>query len=174
MNGRVVRGSVTGITAETGRPIAIDKTAQLPRTDATRLASIFGVADQALDSALDSLIRAMAARDLLTTLAWFSSGHAPAVLGSEAGEAAVGRAGIEAFFRRIYDRPASFRFDFPERSWTVRGDVAWLTADGSVVEPDAAGDKPYRLTAIFVREEGVWKLALWSGAEPVQSTSSAG
>lgn len=52
--------------------------------------------------------------------------------------------------------------------------MAWLTAEGSVVEPAAAGGKPYRLTAIFVREEGVWKLALWSGAEPVHSASGAG
>lgn len=137
------------------------------------LASIFGVADQGLDSALDSLIRAIGARNVSRTLACFSSGHAPSVLGSEAGEAAVGWGGIEAFFRRIYDRPAAFRFGFPDRSWTVRGDVAWLTAEGSVVEPDAALGKPYRLTAIFVREEGVWKLALWSGAEPVQSVSGA-
>ena len=131
------------------------------------------MADQELDSALDSLIHAIDARNLLRTLACFSSGHAPSVLGSEVGEAAVGWGGIEAFFRRIYDRRAAFRFDFPERSWTVRGDVAWLTAEGNVVEPDAAVGKPYRLTAIFVREEGVWKVALWSGAEPVHSVSGA-
>ena len=123
---------------------------------------------------MDSLIRAIAARDLSSTLECFWSGHAPAVLGSEVGEAAVGRAGIDAFFRRIYSRPAAFHFDFPERTWIIRDDVAWLTAEGSVVESVAAGDKPYRLTAIFVREEGVWKLALWSGAEPVHPVAASG
>ena len=122
-----------------------------------------------LEAALDSLIRAVAARDLSRTLACFTTEREPAVLGSEAGEAAVGLAGIEGFFRRVYDRPAPFRFEFPERSWTIHGDVAWLTAEGSVVEPTAADAKGYRLTAVFVREPGTWKLALWSGAEPVHA-----
>ena len=128
--------------------------------------SILDMAEEGLDSALDSLIRAIVARDLSDTLACLSSGREPTVLGSEVGESAVGLATIGAFFSRIYERSTPFRFDFPERSWTVHGDVAWLAAEGTVVEPAATDSKLYRLTAVFVREEGAWKLALWSGAEP--------
>ncbi|MBV9413016.1 MAG: nuclear transport factor 2 family protein [Acidimicrobiia bacterium] len=116
---------------------------------------------------LDALIQALVNRDLAGTLVCLSSRQEPAVVGSEAGEVAMGRDGVEGFFRRIYARPQPFRFDFPSRSWRVQGDVAWLTADGSVLEPTAADDKAYRLTAVFVLEDGAWKLALWSGAEPI-------
>jgi hypothetical protein len=46
-----------------------------------------------------------------------------------------------------------------------------LTASLSAFSADAAAvaAKPYRLTGVFVREHGAWKLALWSGAEPVRS-----
>ena len=108
---------------------------------------------------------------LARTLVCISSEEEPAVLGSEAGEAAVGRNGVESFFRRIYARPQPFRFDFPSRSWSVHGEVAWLTADGSVLEPAATEGKAYRLTAVFVVEDGAWKLALWSGSEPADSDS---
>ena len=131
------------------------------------------MAELGLDAALDSLIWAIAVRDLSATLACLTAKHDPAVWGSEVGEAAVGLVGITAFFRRVYDRPAPFRFNFPERSWTVHEDVAWLTAEGSVVEPSAEDAKGYRLTAVFVHEQDAWKLALWSGAEPVHAGSGS-
>ncbi len=124
--------------------------------------------DQSLDAVLDALIQALLDRDLIGTLVCLSSRQEPAVVGSEAGEVALGRSGVEGFFRRIYARSQPFRFDFPSRSWSVHGDVAWLTADGSVVEPGATDRKPYRLTAVFVVEDEAWKLALWSGSEPAE------
>ena len=124
------------------------------------------MADQLPDAALDLLIQAIVERDLRRTLDCMSSRQEPAVVGSEAGETAVGRDGVAGFFRRIYSRPQPFRFEFPSRSWRVHDDVAWLTADGSVVEPMATAAKAYRLTAVFVVEDGAWKLALWSGSEP--------
>ncbi|MBV8445423.1 MAG: nuclear transport factor 2 family protein [Candidatus Dormibacteraeota bacterium] len=129
------------------------------------------MADQNLDAVLDALIQALVHRDLAGTLACLSSRQEPAVLGSEAGELALGRNGVERFFRRIYATPQPFRFDFPRRSWSVHGDVAWLTADGSVVEPAATDRKPYRLTAVFIFEDGAWRLALWSGSEPASPAS---
>ena len=43
--------------------------------------------------------------------------------------------------------------------------VALSRSGGRVLEPESAAPKPYRLTAVFVREE-YWKLVLWSGSEP--------
>lgn len=122
-----------------------------------------------IDAAFDCLIEAIARRDLSRTLTAFSADPAAAVLGSEARESAKGTAEIETFFRRIFARPGSFRFELPERSWTVHGAVAWLVAEGTVIEPAGGAAKPYRLTAILVRDHTVWKVALWSGAEPADS-----
>jgi hypothetical protein len=128
------------------------------------------VADQrSPDSTLDSLVDAIGRRDIEGSLAAISAGEACAIVGSEAGESAWGREAINAFFTRIFMRPGSFRFEFPERVWTFRGEIAWLVAEGRVVEPAATVPKPYRLTAVFVREATVWRLALWSGAEPPNS-----
>ena len=123
--------------------------------------------DQSADAALDALIRAVAARNLAETVDCLS--YDPTVVGSETDESANGSEAVEAFFRRIYDRPGAFVFEFPNRSWTVHGDVAWLVAGGTVIEPGASTSKPYRLTAVFISDEAGWRLALWSGAEPVET-----
>ena len=127
------------------------------------------MAESSPDAALDSLIQAVSARDLDKTFAGLSFKHGPTVVGSEEGEFAHGRQAVEAFFTRIYDQPQSFRFEFPDRRWAVHGDVAWLVADGLMIEPSEEVAKPYRLTAVLVRDEGTWQLAVWSGAEPVRA-----
>jgi hypothetical protein len=119
------------------------------------------------DAVLDSLIDAISARDLDRTLASLSSRHGPTVVGSEEGESAHGREAVEGFFTRVYARPQGFRFEFPQRLWAIHGDVAWLVADGAVVEPGEEAAKPYRLTAVLVRDPTIWRLCLWSGAEPI-------
>jgi hypothetical protein len=129
------------------------------------------MADSIPDAAFDALIQAVAARDLDKTLAGLSFKHGPTVVGSEEGESAHGREAVEAFFTRIYDLPQGFRFEFPQRLWTVRGDVAWLVAEGTVIEPGEEAAKPYRLAAVLVRDEATWRLSLWSGAEPVRARS---
>jgi ketosteroid isomerase-like protein len=127
--------------------------------------------ESSADAALDSLIQAVSARDFDETLAGMSFLHGPTVVGSEEGESAHGREEIEAFFNRIYERTEGFRFQFPQRLWTVHGDVAWLVADGTVIEPGEEAAKPYRLTAVLVRDADTWRLSLWSGAEPAPARS---
>jgi hypothetical protein len=122
-----------------------------------------------LNADLDLLIEAIATRDLAASLSAFSTDTDPAIIGSEAGEVALGREEVEAFLRRISTRPSSFRFDLPARTWAQRDEVVWVIAEGTVVEPFAVVAKPYRLTGVFIREHGVWKLALWCGAQPVRS-----
>lgn len=133
--------------------------------------TIRSMAESSLDAALDSLIKAISGRDLDKTLAGLSFLTGPTVLGSEEGESAHGREAVQAFFTRIYDRPQGFRFEFPQRRWIDHGDVAWMVADGTVIEPAEEAAKPYRLTAVLVREGATWRLSLWSGAEPVRARS---
>lgn len=123
------------------------------------------------DADLDRLIDAIAARDHDATLSAFSTEHDPAVVGSEPGETAIGRAEVEGFVSRLDARPGAFRFSFPKRTWAARGDVAWVFAEGTVIQPLATMAKPYRLTGVFVLEDSAWKMVLWSGAEPSRSAS---
>jgi hypothetical protein len=127
------------------------------------------VAEVSPDAALDAVLQAVAARDLGMILAGLSSVPVPTVVGSEEDESAHGREEVGAFFARICGLPAGFRFEFPQRRWTVHGDVAWLVADGTVIEPGEAAAQPYRLTAVLVRDRAAWRLSLWSGAEPLRA-----
>ncbi|MHB1522564.1 MAG: nuclear transport factor 2 family protein [Candidatus Dormibacteria bacterium] len=127
------------------------------------------VAESSPDAALDVLLQAVSARDLGMTLAGLSFVHGPTVVGSEEHETAHGREEVEAFFASICALPAGFRFEFRQRRWTVHGDVAWLVADGTVIEPGEAESKPYRLTTVLVWEGAGWRLSLWSGAEPIRA-----
>ncbi len=127
------------------------------------------MADSSPDATLDALLQAVSARDLGMTLAGLSFVHGPTVVGSEEHESAHGREEVEAFFTRICALPAGFRFEFPQRRWTVHGEVAWLVADGMVIEPGEVEAKPYRLTTVLVREGAAWQLSLWSGAEPLRA-----
>jgi SnoaL-like domain len=117
---------------------------------------------------LDRLLSAIAARDLPATLACFRSGLDVEVVGSEKGEQARGREAVESFFRRVYAKPQAYRFFLPTRALTIHRDVAWMVADGTVTEPGDTQSKPYRLTAVFVRDESKWHVTLWSGSEPVR------
>jgi hypothetical protein len=42
-----------------------------------------------------------------------------------------------------------------------------MISNGSVAEPGHDEAKPYRLAAVFEKQEAAWSMALWSGAEPV-------
>jgi len=118
---------------------------------------------------IDRLLTAIAQRDLSATLACFSSGQNVAVVGSEAGERARGREAVTAFFAQAYAKPGAYRFVLPTRELTMHGDTAWIVADGSVTDPAETESKPYRLTAVFVREASGYRVALWSGSEPAGS-----
>jgi ketosteroid isomerase-like protein len=121
---------------------------------------------------LDRLLTAIATRDLQTTLACWSPSDDVALLGSEVGESARGRRAIEGFFTRVLTRTESHRFELPDRTASVHGDVAWLVADGTVIDPGETVATPYRLTAVFVRSEDVWRIALWSGSVPIDARDS--
>lgn len=119
------------------------------------------------NTTLDRLLTAIANRNLQQTLACFSNTDDVAVIGSESGEEARGRRAVEDFFSRVYANAGAYCFDLSNRTENVHGDVAWLVAGGTVIEPGDAEPKPYRLTAVFVRTVGSWHLALWSGCEPI-------
>lgn len=90
------------------------------------------------------------------------------LVGSEIGEVARGRAGLEAHFRSLYGRPQTISFDWREVEVSVHGTIAWLHAEGHVVLHGDAGDerRVYRLTGVFELHGGRWKWRLFHGSEP--------
>ncbi|MDR3688013.1 MAG: hypothetical protein P4L46_01450 [Fimbriimonas sp.] len=99
-----------------------------------------------LDELLETLVSAIANRDLATTLGCFAVNAV--VLGSEAGEEARGIGHLQSFFERGYGKEAACRIRFDDRIWTLRQDQAWVISNDTGSEPgqDAAN---YRLVAIF-------------------------
>lgn len=89
--------------------------------------------------------------------------------GSSSGEFAEDREGLSALMEGLFDLPVRYSFDFARRDVDVKGDVAWLFAEGDVVETavDSLVRKPYRLAAVFARDEGEWRWRLFCGSEPV-------
>jgi len=117
------------------------------------------------NSVLDTFLESLKRQDLSKALSCFTPDAA--ILGSAKGEEVRGVTDLEHFFLRIFAKTGTYRFEFQERDWTVHQDVAWLVSNGTVIEPEQEHSKPYRLVAIFQRSESEWRMALWSGTEPV-------
>ncbi len=113
---------------------------------------------------------AVSSRDLDATSVLFVDDPSVTLIGSEAGETAVGSDALVQFFRRLYTRPITFRWEWPNPiEGRSHGEVVWFFADGEVVERTAGREHrtPYRFTGVAVPVDGSWRLALIHGAEPV-------
>jgi uncharacterized protein (TIGR02246 family) len=118
-----------------------------------------------IESALSQLGRMLFDRDA----AFADQFLADAVLvGSEAGEVARGREAIRALLARFHDLPDRYTWDWQRIDVETAGAVAWLFAEGSVVASGARGRlaRPYRLSGVLERHDGVWRWRLFHGSEP--------
>jgi uncharacterized protein (TIGR02246 family) len=89
--------------------------------------------------------------------------------GSEQDEVASGRPEIAALHRGIAEFDGDLVFRWRLRRAHVDGDVAWVNAAGEVTVAPAgatAQTTPYRLTAVLVRREGMWRWHTFNGSEP--------
>ena len=111
----------------------------------------------------------LAARDLKAVLGLFVSDPDVTLVGSEVGEIAVGPSELRAFFRRVFARRGTFRFEWRTCRVLAGGDVAWFFADtlAHYNEPENAATVPYRTTGVLVRRGDRWRLAHYHGSEPV-------
>src|SRR4051794_14812013 len=60
----------------------------------------------------------------------FSASPDTLLIGSDAGERFRGRGELEAFFASLFARPETFSFSWREVDVAVRGEVAWVHAEG--------------------------------------------
>jgi ketosteroid isomerase-like protein len=64
----------------------------------------------------------------------------------------------------IANADATIRFAWNDRRVHVEGEVAWVTATGTLAVDDRV--TPYQAACVLVRREGEWRLHTFSGGEP--------
>jgi ketosteroid isomerase-like protein len=124
-------------------------------------------AERGVRQALIRLNARLTAREL-SVVDEFMPDRDTLLVGSEIGEVARGRDGLETHFRKIYERTETLAFDWREVEVSVHGHVAWLHAEGHAVVRGAAGEqrRAYRLTGVLELHHGQWKWRLFHGSEP--------
>ena len=133
-------------------------------TDATAIA----------DDALHGLVAALATHDPDEVLDVFT--REGAVFGSDAGEEAVGRDELRAFFTQICALADTISWTWDVQMAGTLGDVVWFVAPGTCVFIRADGSSitaadPYRISGVLRRTQGRWLFALFNGSEPQVSSS---
>ncbi len=119
----------------------------------------------AVRAGIDALFDALETNRLDAALACFAPDPDAALIGSEAGEIAIGAQAIRSFLSSLLERPGP-RFEMSEPvALSASGDTAWFAGDAIV---EVAGMRvPYRLAGVLVRREDRWLWALFSGSEPI-------
>ena len=91
--------------------------------------------------------------DLVSTqsqqvLAEFAPDDDVLLIGSELGEVAAGRDGLEAFFARIFARDTTFSWEWDRIEASHAGNLAWFFAEGRVILTTNEGQRksPYRIS----------------------------
>ena len=137
-----------------------------------------GVTDAATiaHDALNGLVAALATHDPEQVLDTFTRNGA--VFGSDAGEEAVGRGELLAFFTTICARSDTISWTWDLRTAEQLGDVAWFAASGTCVytRPDGSSVTAadlYRISGVLRRTQGRWLFALFNGSEPQTSMEDA-
>lgn len=102
-------------------------------------------------------------------LAEFAPGDEVLLVGSEAGEVALGRRELETFFRRVFGRETAFSWEWDRLEVTHQGDVAWFFTEGRVIlsTPNEQRKSPYRISGVLERRGGKWLWRQYHGSEPV-------
>jgi ketosteroid isomerase-like protein len=115
-----------------------------------------GEDERAIFSAVDRFLEGVAAKRLEQTLAAFSGDPDCKLIGSEAGEEALGPAALRKFFVGMFARPSTFSVTWRSRRASINGDTAWFSAE--VDTHMSTGDRtgPYRITGVLVRRDGLW------------------
>ncbi len=92
------------------------------------------------------------------------------MIGAQAGDRAQGLAQIAESWRKFLEGPQSASFAWREVDVAVRGDVAWLHADGQLILKGEGGEQrhPYRLAGVLEPHGGRWKWRLFQGSQPVE------
>jgi hypothetical protein len=121
-----------------------------------------------LSGVMDEFTRRLHARDL-AALDVFDPTDC-LLVGSAVDEICIGREAIRAHLARYYGMPLRVGFSWRRTLAGREGaGAAWLWSEGEVVldgDDGKTSRSPYRLTCLFVRRGGAWRIRLFSGSEP--------
>jgi ketosteroid isomerase-like protein len=116
--------------------------------------------------AFNALINHIANGRLRETMACFSEDADVTLFGSELTDTSLGVEAIREHLAEIYARPYRVLFDLQPGKVSAYGNVAWVTAEGTLRLSTEDERRPYRLTAVMERRGGRWVWQLFSGSEP--------
>jgi len=90
------------------------------------------------------------------------------LVGSERDEIATGRAQLQAFFERIFERPMRISWEWDDIRASASGEHCWFFAEGVVVitTDDGQSRAPYRLSGVLQRSHDRWLWQQFHGSEP--------
>jgi ketosteroid isomerase-like protein len=118
---------------------------------------------------LYAFVDRLRARDIQGVISLFD--HEAVLFGSEAAENATGQAELQLFFRRIFERPQTYGWQWDSLRVSGTNDVVWFVGPATVVVRGDDGTErsaPYRLSGVLKRQsDGGWLFVLFNGAEPV-------
>jgi uncharacterized protein (TIGR02246 family) len=121
-------------------------------------------AERGVRLALIRLNELLAARDL-AILEEFSPSPDTLLIGG-GGERCRGRAELEAFYKGLFAMPYLAQYSWREVDVSVRGEVAWLHAEGEVVMTEKDGTAarhPYRLAGVLEPHGKRWQWRFFQG-----------
>ena len=122
------------------------------------------IAERGVRLALIRLNGLLARRDM-AILDEFSASPDTLLVGAEAGERARGREELERYFADLFARPEALSFAWREVDVSVRGDAAWVHAEGHLVlSVDGYETRtPYRLAGVMEPHGTRWQWRLFQG-----------
>jgi ketosteroid isomerase-like protein len=103
-------------------------------------------------------------RDAAAAFALWAEDDDITLFGSEQTDTARGPAALRAHMGAIAGSAATVRFSWDDKRVHVEGDVAWVTASGTLTVDDRVG--PYQVAGVLVRRAGEWRWHTFSGSEP--------
>ena len=86
------------------------------------------------------------------------------LFGSEQADTARGPTAVREHLEAIAGAAATIRFAWDDRRVHREGDVAWVTATGTLTVDDRV--TPYQAACVLVRRDGEWRWHTFSGGEP--------
>ena len=97
------------------------------------------------------------------------------LVGLHSDDRARGISQIAAFYQQLFAREETVSYVWREVDVSVRGDAAWLHAEGQMIRRTATGEErlPYRLAGVLELHGGSWKWRLFQGSQPLEAAASA-
>jgi ketosteroid isomerase-like protein len=103
-------------------------------------------------------------RDAASAFALWAEDDDVTLFGSEQADTARGPAELRVHIDAIAGASATIRFAWNDKRVHVEGDVAWVTASGTLTVDGRVA--PYQVAGVLVRRGGEWRWHTFSGSEP--------